>query len=148
MPKLLICKIGSVWHRYKTWIDTGNDILSSAMGSFNFDNSFDPVNNNPSSNYNIVVDGEENFIQFKNSVTSDDGTMENINVGFYPKVLNDFQYFLNDENLYSSESLINQELQTMVDNRDVLLVSNSQSQINKSYGFIFKIITIRVTFPI
>jgi len=135
MPKLLICKIGSVWHRYKTWIDTGNDILSSAMGSFNFDNSFDPVNNNPSSNYNIVVDGEENFIQFKNSVTSDDGTMENINVGFYPKVLNDFQYFLNDENLYSSESLINQELQTMVDNRDVLLVSNSQSQINKSYGY-------------
>ena len=135
MPKLLICKIGSIWYRYKNYIDSGTDVLSSAMGAFNFNSNYDPLGGDPSKDYTLYVDGEENFIQLKSTSVSSNSTMESVNVGFYPKVLNDFQYFLNDENLYSSPSTITEELQTMINKEEILLVQNKNSQFEKTIGY-------------
>jgi hypothetical protein len=133
LPRLWICKIGSLWYRYKTYIETGSDFMSSAQLPIDFTTSYDPGGAPPSENrlYNFLVGSDSYSIVMKQSQLVGTETLEMVNVGFYPKILDDFHYFLNGSSLYSDVTDIQNQIQNKIDLNEVKIYSNSNSQIDK-----------------
>jgi hypothetical protein len=109
LPYAWILKMGSIWHRYKTYKETNVDILTDVWDNYDFINGYDPITKNLSKQYKYTQNGKENVIQLQN-VSSD---INNIQIGFYPKVINDFNVFYNGYDLFSGYT--NNELQSVVD---------------------------------
>jgi hypothetical protein len=137
IPKLLACKIGSIWFRYKNWVESGTDFLTTAMGPLNQNSSYDPVGSDPNFEYEFDSNGSIQSIKLNSVDASATGEIfESMNVGFYPSILNDFYFFLNGENLYNDITSIQQGIQTKIDESDVkIFSSNTQSQISKLPGY-------------
>lgn len=155
LPKLWVAKIGSIWHRYKTWIETGVDILETINGPLNAPYYYDPANSDPSTTYNfssVTIVNEttqgptvettttavtQNFTIKLNSTIIDQNLIENeiVTVGFYPQLLNDFYYFLNGEDLYLSVVSLQDEIQSAIDNGNVILLNNSDSLLSLGAGY-------------
>jgi len=150
LPKLWVAKIGSIWHRYKIWIDTNIDILETINGPLNAATYYDPENSNQRRTYSfsansisselegdMTTDTTQNFTIRLNAVVIDENLIENqiVTVGFYPQVLNDFYYFFNGENLYQSILTIQDEIQGLIDNGDVILMNNRDSFIYAEPGY-------------
>ena len=109
LPYVWILKYGSIWHRYKEFVQTGQDILSPVWTDFDYINNYDPVSGSTGTSYTLNGVGtitlqEQEF----------DGTTlyDELQVGFYPKTINDFNYFLNGIDLWTnySDSEINQSI--------------------------------------
>ena len=136
VPKMWAAKIGSIWHRYKIWKESGNDILSGVTGDFNQNANYDPVNNDPTREYRLSSTTQSFRIVLTDSlVDSNLYTNDIINVGFYPVVLNDFFYFLNGRNLYTSNDTLEADIQAAIDNDELVIITNSLSQISKEAGY-------------
>ena len=45
VPYAWVLKIGSIWHRYKKYVNTNVDILTNCWKNFDYVNNFDPVTN-------------------------------------------------------------------------------------------------------
>jgi hypothetical protein len=127
LPKMWICKIGAVWHRYKNYIQDGTDILDLVLGPFNDVPNYDPIDNNPEKEYTFDIDGDSTKIVLKKNQLFSNTTLDIINVGFYPKLLQDFYYFLNNRILYESENTIELELQQKINIDEIRLVSPPDS---------------------
>ena len=99
MPYAWILKIGSIWNRYKTYIETGNDILTDCWKDFDYVKNFDPVTNDKTKTYNLILPGQTGTTsivleQFTTaSTTNGVSSVTTINTGFYPKLINDFNIF-------------------------------------------------------
>jgi hypothetical protein len=96
LPYAWILKMGSIWHRYKTFKQTGGDILSDVWSSFNFVDQYDPITRNVAKTYSYVKNGQEQKIQLQSGYSQ----INNIEVGFYPKTINDFNVFYNGYDLF------------------------------------------------
>ena len=105
IPYAWILKYGSVWHRYKTFVETGVDIIDTSWSGFSYVDNYDPVTNNPTKDYSLTINGGNyDIILEKNTtipITSGTSTSSLINVGFYPKTINDFNVFYQGFMLYS-----------------------------------------------
>ena len=111
VPYVWVLKYGSIWHRYKTYIQSGalqTDILSPVWTDFNFAQNFDPIGGNTNKVYNLNIGN----IQLQSQTNVLGVQYTDLSVGFYPKAINDFNYFLNGSNLYTnySDSEINQSI--------------------------------------
>ena len=142
LPKLWVCRIGSLWHRYKRGEIDKVDFLSSCMGSIDFSNSYDPVNNDQTKVYSFSSSSFTNVIEtsLQTQITYNDvnnviTVQQDMNVGFYPKILNDFYYFLFGTNLYNNPTNIESEIQDKILKGDVIIYTNSDSTINKNNGY-------------
>ena len=100
IPYAWILKIGSVWYRYKKFINENIDIIDSSWSGFSYVQNYDPVTNDPEKEYNLILNNNNNaqidIILQKNSVFgtgSQPETSTLINIGFYPKLINDFNVF-------------------------------------------------------
>ena len=93
LPYSWVLKIGSVWHRYKKFIETDVDILNTSWTGFSYINNYDPINKSPETNYSLIInDGVYDIVLEKNtSLGVEISTV--INTGFYPKLINDFNIF-------------------------------------------------------
>ena len=100
LPYAWVLKYGSIWHRYKTWKETGVDILSPVWTSTNYVDNYDPTTNQPTKVYNVNVNGTSQQIVLQDSTTTAGITQTNVNVGFYPKLINDMFYFVTGFNLF------------------------------------------------
>jgi hypothetical protein len=109
MPYAWVLKMGSVWYRYKTYINTNTDILESAWKNFDYKTNFDPVTSSDTKTYTFKFDGD-NKITLQNV----NNNITKIQTGFYPKVINDFNVFYNGYDLYSGYT--DTEIQASVDN--------------------------------
>ena len=109
LPYVWILKYGSIWHRYKEFIQTGQDILSPIWTDFDYINNYDPVSGSTTTSYTLNGVGTITLQE-----TEFDGTTQydELQIGFYPKTINDFNYFLNGVDLWTnySDSEINQSL--------------------------------------
>ena len=106
VPYAWILKYGSIWHRYKHYIETGNDILDNSWKSFDYAGNYDPVASGLTKVYSLTIgSGNVDIILEKNTtINMNSGltdTSSLINVGFYPKTLNDFNVFYQGFMLYS-----------------------------------------------
>jgi hypothetical protein len=122
MPYAWVLKYGSIWHRYKKYIEDNVDILDSAWNDFDYINNYSPIQKSAEQVYK--VNGNNIILQ-----TQTEGVI-NLQVGFYPKVINDFYYFYNGYDLY--QDYTDEEIQKSVNN-GVKLFNFSNSNINSIY---------------
>lgn len=114
LPYAWILKMGSIWHRYKVYIESGVDILNPVWKNYNYTNNFDPISGSTSKNYTLQIGPQDvQNIQLQTTIPSltASGFMQ---VGFYPKTINDFNYFYNGYDLYTGYT--DQEIQTTINN--------------------------------
>lgn len=114
LPYAWILKFGSIWHRYKTFKQTGVDIISEVWKDFDYVSGYDPVTKNVNKKYTFTnTSGTENKSQtIEIQLQSNDNNTYKIQPGFYPKVLNDFNVFYNGYDLFKDYT--NEELQALV----------------------------------
>jgi hypothetical protein len=101
IPYAWLLKIGSVWHRYKTYVETGEDILNESWSGFSYIKNFDPVTNSPERIYPLIIDGANVDIVLEKNTSIGLETSSLINTGFYPKLINDFNLFYQGFEIYS-----------------------------------------------
>ena len=109
LPYAWILKIGSVWHRYKKFKETGIDILNNCWKNVDYKESYDPITKTPTKVYNLKFNNTNNVIQLENVTNAS----ISIQSGFYPKLINDFNYFYKGTNLYSTYT--DSEIQSSID---------------------------------
>ena len=110
LPYAWVLKYGAIWHRYKTWIETGNDFLDEVWTDFNYLRNFDPISSASTKNYPLIIDNTPvNIVLDETTGTSSPAgppPFTNINVGFYPQLIDDFNVFLQGTKLLSGSTLV------------------------------------------
>jgi hypothetical protein len=114
LPYAWILKFGSIWHRYKTFKQTGVDIISEVWKDFDYVTAYDPITKNVGKKYIFTnTSGTEDKSQtIEIQLQSNNNTTYKIQPGFYPKVLNDFNVFYNGYDLFKDYT--NEEIQSVV----------------------------------
>jgi hypothetical protein len=93
LPYSWVLKIGSVWHRYKKFIETDVDILNTSWSGFSYIDNYDPINKSPETNYSLIINGGTYDIVLEKNTSLGAEISTVINTGFYPKLINDFNIF-------------------------------------------------------
>jgi hypothetical protein len=103
LPYAWVLKYGSIWHRYKKFIETNVDILDSVWTPFNYVKNFDPITEDVNKTYTFNVGGNVGIVNLtlQRSVTIGNEISDTINTGFYPKTINDFNVFLQGFEIFS-----------------------------------------------
>jgi hypothetical protein len=104
LPYAWVLKYGSIWNRYKTWLDTGNDMLDSSWTNFNYLQNYDPVNSASTKTFNLTINNTPETIVLNQNTGI--GPYTNINVGFYPQLMEDFNVFLQGRGLYTGQTQV------------------------------------------
>jgi len=133
LPYSWILRYGSIWHRYKTYIETNVDILDSVWTNINAPNLYDPTTNSLETQYTFKNQKNENFNivgQLNNTVSGN--TISIMNLGFYPKLMNDVYYLIAGQDLITGYT--NTEIQTAV-NEGLNVGPISNSAISLQNGF-------------
>ena len=110
IPYAWMIKYGSIWHRYKKYKDTGVDILTDVWKNFDYTVNYDPITNTTTKPYTFKYGGIDRPVVLQSETTKD----VNMQIGFYPKLINDFNLFYNGYNLY--EGYTDSEIQESVNN--------------------------------
>ncbi|MFN9909674.1 MAG: hypothetical protein ACK56F_26745, partial [bacterium] len=107
LPYAWILKYGSIWHRYKNYVNNKIDILDDVWKDFDYAKSYDPVSGNSYTNYTIL-DYSGNPKQISLQRVELLGAFPNFtqrtdifNTGFYPQVVNSVEYYLNGKDLFT-----------------------------------------------
>jgi hypothetical protein len=108
LPYAWILKFGSIWHRYKVYKQSNTDILQTAWTNFNQVQNFSPIQNSPSQTYSFKYGTADREIALEKT----DTTNVNLQVGFYPKVINDFYKFCIGYDVYKDYT--NAEIQNTI----------------------------------
>jgi hypothetical protein len=129
LPYAWILKMGSVWYRYKKYIENNEDILTSIWKDFDYKTNYDPITSAATKTYNIRYGGnptERNFTLLGDSIQS----------GFYPKVINNFYKIFTDTDLFvdSSGTLTYNLNDTTVLFGDTLVVNGNTKYNSKPEG--------------
>jgi len=98
LPYAWLLRVGSVWHRYKKFIESvpsGQpiDILDNSWRSFDSTRNYDPVTNSPEKVYGLTINGDPIDIVLEKNTSFGLETSSLMNIGFYPKTINDFNVF-------------------------------------------------------
>lgn len=101
LPYSWVLKIGSVWYRYKKFIETDVDILNTSWSGFSYINNYDPINKSPETNYSLIIDGGVYDIVLEKNTTLGGEISTVINTGFYPKLINDFNIFYQGYDIFT-----------------------------------------------
>ena len=101
VPYAWILKIGSIYHRYKKYVEENVDILDDCWNDFKQVENFDPVTNSPIRNYGLIINGANIDIVLEKDTIIGAETSTLINTGFYPKLINDFNVFYQGYLIYS-----------------------------------------------
>jgi hypothetical protein len=136
VPKLWVARLGSVWRRYKTYIETGVDILTNSFTDFDKLDAYDPVSGLYGTQYNISYNSATVNIVLQKTLSSLNGDVDFINVGFYPKLINDFFYLINGVNIYDPYNPTTQIIQDAINSRiqsgEIILLLPDSSKITRT----------------
>jgi hypothetical protein len=131
LPYAWILKYGSIWHRYKVWKQTGVDILDNCWKNFDVKENYDPITKTDAKEYNLTINGtQENIVLQRTSTIAGDDIVE-VNVGFYPRVINYFNIFCRGFGLFSNYS--DTEIQNILDSSgdSINVIYTDSSSFNK-----------------
>lgn len=112
LPYVWILKYGALWHRYKTQVQQSQDILNPIWGNYDYATQYDPTSTTPNTSKTYTINGLSITLQ-KETFVNNTRTVE-MDLGFYPKTINSFNYFLNGRNLFTNYS--NVEIEQAVAN--------------------------------
>ena len=137
VPYAWVLKYGSIWHRYKKFVDTGVDILDSVWKDFDYAGSYDPVTSAVTTQYTIPnYTGGSQTISLQNTEsfpTPSNQTKDIINVGFYPKVINAINNFVIGKDLLTGYTTA--DFLTAYTENKLRIGVNSQSTNYLNFGF-------------
>ena len=137
LPYAWVLKYGSIWHRYKNWIETGFDFMTTPWDNFNANENFDPITQNPAKIYNLSgftsISNQPVEISLQRDITSGFLTATKMDLGFYPKLANDFNLFYNGLELYDTYTDL--EIQETIDSKKLYLNLSDNSLLNYDFGF-------------
>jgi hypothetical protein len=122
LPYAWILKYGSIWHRYKKYKESGIDILQSAWKDFDYAGNYYPITSAVTQTYSFKYANVDTSI----TLQSEGVTQVQMQVGFYPKVINDFNVFYNGYDLY--QNYTDTEIQNSI-NGGIKLYNFSSSNI-------------------
>ena len=106
VPYSFILKMGAFWHRYKTYHTTGVDLLDDCWKDFDYKKYYDPINNDITKQYEIKdYQGDNQFKAYRNEIQPNNKEFDVFNYGFYPKLINDFQYFFTKKDLFEDYTI-------------------------------------------
>jgi len=125
IPYAWILKYGSIWHRYKKYKESGVDILTDVWKDFNYTTNYNPITNQTTTPYTFKYGGIDRNVILQEETTTD----VSMQVGFYPKLINDFNVFYNGYDLYSGYT--NTEIQDSV-NGGMKMYNFLESNINSA----------------
>ena len=117
MPYAWIVKLGSVWYRYKKYKESGVDILDSAWTDFDYKKNYSPVLSSATQTYSFKLPANsKNEFPKPVNITLQSETQFNVDIqtGFYPKLINDFNVFYNGYDLYVTYT--DEEIQNSINN--------------------------------
>ena len=107
LPYAWVLKYGSIWYRYKKFIETGNDILDNTIWTdFDYLKSYDTTGTTPNANSKLIFPsytGGTTQVEIKLQSTTTlisnvNQTMDNVTLGVYPKVINNvYRFFFNKD---------------------------------------------------
>jgi len=101
VPYAWILKIGSIWHRYKKFVNDEVDILDSVWTGTSYTTNFDPTTSAKTRNYGLIINGAPIDIVLQKDTTIGSELSSLINTGFYPKLINDFNVFYQGYEVFS-----------------------------------------------
>ena len=126
LPYAWILKYGSIWHRYKKYKESGIDILQSAWKDFDYAGNYYPVTSAVTQTYSFKYANVDTSITLQTEVGVGAFSQIQMQVGFYPKVINDFNVFYNGYDLY--QNYTDTEIQNSI-NGGIKLYNFSSSNI-------------------
>ena len=95
LPYSWVLKYGSIWHRYKRYVEDQVDILDDVWKDFNYLENYDPLTLSTTTPYVGTWVGNI-ILQSSDTLPTSNILNDTITMGFYPKVMNDiFRYFYN-----------------------------------------------------
>ena len=106
LPYTWILKYGSIWYRYKKYIESGVDVLDDIWKDIDYIKNYDPELSATTTQYQITINGQQYNIVLDSDVTSGVITQSKITTGFYPKLINDYNLFFQGINVFSESSQI------------------------------------------
>jgi len=138
LPYPFILKYGSLWHRYKTWKLTGVDFLSGVSQNVDYSELYDPVTSAKTKTYEIPWVGSSGLttteiVMEDNQVPTSAQTYSVMNLGFYPKFVEDFYYSLSQATLFTGYT--NDDIQKANQN-GLVFAKNTNSIITKLPGYL------------
>jgi len=92
VPYAWVLKYGSIWHRYKRWIEKGVDFLDEVWKNYDYKLNWDPSKSNVTS-----WDISDTTVTLSNSTNNN----VEIGLGFYPNTVNLINYFLQSNILFT-----------------------------------------------
>lgn len=105
VPYAWVLKYGSIWHRYKQVIENSNDILDNIWKDFDYKENYDPEFSNTSKQYQIKNINDQQLdlkLQTTTNVTVPNNyTLDQVNLGFYPKAINSIYYFFTKQDIFN-----------------------------------------------
>jgi len=132
LPYAWILKYGSIWHRYKNYIENGVDHLDTVWKSFDQNDAYDPTNQQPITSYNIKkYDGSNYLYEMQNTLAGVSQNMS-INIGLYPKLINSIYYMFTDTDIITDytpsgwDSAYNNGLRIGFTNDSTVMVPSNQ----------------------
>ena len=126
MPYSFVLKMGAFWHRYKTYFLTGKDILDDCWKDFDYKKYYDPISNDLSKQYTIkdYKGDDDGFTAYRNEIYNNK-SLDVFRYGFYPKLINDFQYFFTKKDLFNDYT--EQGVKKLFDENKIKLGNNTNA---------------------
>lgn len=132
LPYAWVLKYGSIWYRYKNKVENNIDILDIVWNNANAINNFDPITNSSLKTYNIFINNELTPITFQSNTTNLGFNITKMNLGFYPKSISDFNYFVTGEDYFITYT--DTDIQNRI-NESLFIGSIERARINEPVGF-------------
>jgi hypothetical protein len=107
IPYASILKFGSIWYRYKKYLDENVDILDDVWKNFDYNQYYDPFNNSLTTNFQIknYTGGTIDFRGYKSQAFNTTQVSETFNTGFYPKMINDLHWYFTKKDLFTNYNI-------------------------------------------
>jgi hypothetical protein len=102
LPYAWILKYGSIWHRYKKYIETGVDLLDSVWTNLPANNYYNPTNGLSNQYTFTSKTNTEYSVYGQINVSNTNGSQTVMNMGFYPVLINDTYFFVTGQDLLTS----------------------------------------------
>jgi hypothetical protein len=107
LPYAWVLKYGSIWHRYKTWNETGVDILDEVWKDFDYKFSYNPYTPSATSKtFTVNIENTPTKIVLQDEILDLTKTNTIINTGFYPQLIDDFNTFFQGTRLFSGTTQV------------------------------------------
>ena len=132
LPYAWILKYGSIWHRYKTYVEKNIDILDNVWTNFDYKYFYDPITSNPQKTYVITKGNTTQDIVLQKITNVGSNDLVVMNLGFYPVLINNYNYVLKGSDLFTLYN--NQEFSDNLTTGYTLDVCTN-SVINKNNGY-------------